>query len=396
MTHINKLAAAISFALLVLTISCADDDDDQDPQNNGSAMVYLAGSGYFGDGYSPCYWKDDMAVNLEASFGGDAFSIDVSGSDIYVGGRTWTNNAQTHFVPAYWKNGTLNELPLPYDKPMCTGIVTSIEVSNGVVYAAGFYSDSLPSPVKKWLYQPCIWKSSEDEPIPLEPLDKLVISGQGWWGRAESLETVSSGNKTGYCVAGNSSGPEGFTDPCYWTVGMDAVSVPQDEIEAEPLSTMGFGGSALAVAGSLDPKFQGDISQTELVFAGYVYDANEVNVPCYWSGGNRKDLSKINPIDHGVATAITLSGGSVLVAGYTHNNEGESIPCLWEGSNRTDLPLPVGAHGGKATAIASDNEDVYVAGTISMSGTPRPCYWKNGEIVQITTEGEARAMSLRN
>src|SRR5687768_15016067 len=173
MTHINKLAAAISFALLVLTISCADDDDDQDPQNNGSAMVYLAGSGYFGDGYSPCYWKDDVPVNLEASFGGDAFSIDVSGSDIYVGGRTWTNNAQTHFVPAYWKNGTLNELPLPYDKPMCTGIATSIEVSNGVVYAAGFYSDSLPSPVNKWIYQPCIWKSSEDEPIPLEPLDKL-------------------------------------------------------------------------------------------------------------------------------------------------------------------------------------------------------------------------------
>jgi len=393
MTRFRKLISVVIIMTLTLAISCSD-DEDQDPQGNNSAMVYLAGN-KFGEPSSPGYWKENAFTVLDAPMGGDANAIYVSGSNVYVGGRTWTNNAQTHYVPCFWKNGTRHDLPLPYDKPICVGIVNSIEEGNGVAYAAGFYSDSLGYPIYKWMYQPCLWKSNADELTPLEPLGKDVIGGDGWWGRAESVKVITAGNKTGYCVAGNSSGPDGWTDPCYWTVGMDAASIPSDEIEAEPLSTLGYGGSALAVSGILDQQFQGDLSQTDLLFAGYVDDADGVNVPCYWYKGDRTDLSRINPDDHGVATAISHNGtAGLLVAGYTHNDQGETVPCMWDGGERTDLPLPAGAYGGKATAIRPHNGDVYVGGTISINGSQYPCYWKNGEVVQLSTQGEARAISL--
>lgn len=353
--------------------------------------VYLAGRGD-GEPALPCFWKNTEQTNLTAAYGGDAYSIDISGSSIYVGGRVYTNNGQTHFIPCFWKNGSIEELPLPYLKSV--GIVKSIEVSNGIAYCAGFYSDSLPSPVNNWFYQPCLWKSNEDELIPLEVLDKNPISGEGWYGMAESVATVSNSNATGYCVVGSSQDEEGWSSPCYWTVGLAAAQVPQDEIKAHALPHMGYGGSALAVSATLDPKFGGDLSQSALYMAGYVYDEDELNVPCYWYQGQRTNLSKLSNNDHGAATAIFSNGTELYIAGYSFSQSQEQIPCVWKGSARTDLPLPANAYGGRATSVIKYKDDVYVGGTINANGTEYPCYWKNGEIVQLNKPGIANAMTL--
>jgi hypothetical protein len=373
----------------ILTVGCKKNSGNN-PSGGDSAIVYLAGTSGAGEPAPPCYWKDQTITNLSATFGGDAYSIRASGSNVYVGGRVYTNGGQSHFIPVFWINGTRKDLPLP--KPKSVGIVKSISASNGIAYGAGFYSDSLPSQVNQWFYLPCVWKSN-NEMLVLEVLDKLPISGQGWYGMAESISTVSNGNKTGFCAVGSSQGPEGYSDPCYWTKGLAAAEFPDDKIEAQPLENLGYGGSALAVAAHLDANSQGDLSQSHLYMAGYVNDENDLNVPCYWYKGNKTTLSKISANDNAAATAIHFAGGDLYIAGYGFN-VGEQIPCVWKGQSRTDLPLPANAFGGKATGVVARNNDVYVSGTISTPSGEFPCYWKNGQIVQYTTRGAANAISL--
>jgi hypothetical protein len=245
-----------------------------------------------------------------------------------------------------------------------------------------------------WVYRPCVWKSNEDKPVTLEVLYADPLDG--WSGQAEAIGTVSNGNKTGYVVAGSSTGEEGWTDPCYWTVGLASVEIPGQPIEPYALTTMGYGGAALAVGASLDPKFGGDLSQTALVIAGFVDDEDEMNVPCYWSQGVRTNLSKISNSQHGAATAIFFNGVDVYIAGYSFTNQGEQVPCFWKSGNRTDLPLPANANGGRAISVLKTKDDVYVGGTISTSGGEYPCYWKNGQLVQHNKQGIAYAMTLGN
>jgi hypothetical protein len=390
MKSLTTFSLSIIVFVTILSAGC-DKKGGDNPSGGDSAIVYLAGTSGSGEPAPPCYWKNQTITNLPATFGGDGYSIRASGSNVYVGGRIYTNGGQSHFIPCFWINGNMKELPLP--KPKSVGIVKSISTSDGVVYGAGLYSDSLPWPVNKWFYQPGVWKSNDDEITPLEVLDKLPISGQGWYGMAEGITTISNGNATGWCVVGSSQGPEGYSDPCFWTKGLAAVQIPDDEIEAQPLENLGYGGAALAVASFLDPKFQGDLSQSELFMAGYVNDVEGLNVPCYWYKGEKTTLPKISANDNAAATAIFYANGNLYIAGYGFN-VGEQIPCVWKGQVRTDLPLPSGAFGGKATGVVTRNNDVYVSGTISTPSGEYPCQWKNGQIVQYTTRGSANGIAL--
>jgi hypothetical protein len=168
-----------------------------------------------------------------------------------------------------------------------------------------------------------------------------------------------------------------------------------------PLSEMGYGGTALAVDIFLHPQFQGNASNSDLFIAGYVYDADGVNIPCYWKNGVREDLSRISNINHGVATSIEFTGINnqlgidTYVAGYTHNDEDEPVPCFWKNGVRTDLKgpndIPIVGH---ATAIDFFDGDVYVSGTVTGQFGESPCYWKNGVITLFNQPGAANTMSI--
>lgn len=364
------------------------------PPGGDSVTVYFGGRAD-GEPSPPAFWKGNQQVNLTSPFGGDVFSIDVQGSNVYLGGRMYAEGGQTRSLPCFWReDGSREDLPLI--KPNSVGLVKSVRESAGVIYGGGICSDSLPSPVNKWLYQPVVWKSNEDKPILLEPL--AYHSFYGASGMVQAIGTIANSNKTGWVAAGSSMGEEGFDDPCYWSKGLASIVVPNDEIEAKPLSNFGYGGSALGVNMTLDPNFGEDLSQAEIIIVGYVDNEDEYNVPCYWllgtPGGTRHDLPRLSNNGHGAATAAYKGSQGLLIAGYCYSSTDVQVPCYWKGGNRTDLPLPAGAFGATAVSVFSVKDDIYVGGTVNTTTGNFPCYWKNGQFVQHPLRGIAYGMDL--
>ena len=371
--------------ILVLSVllfsDCKKNNDKPGPQpGGGSSNVYLAGNDFTGDGSSPCLWKNDTKTILPNSNGGSAYSIAVDGSNVYVAGRHWVNNAQTRYTPCYWLNGNRTDLPLMDIRG--DGIAKSIVSFNATLYAAGVCSDSLEFFSNSgWRNLPCYWKNGQL--IKLELLDGF---GNG---SASSITLVAAPNRIITYVVGTSYAPSGFDEPCYWKIDPNVITTPGANIEATALADKGFGGSALNAS-------PGNANQilADPYIAGFVNNADDVNDPCYWHNGTRTDLSKLNANGHGAATAIDYSGNDVYVAGYTGNNSGTRVPCMWKNGTRTDLTLPAGANSGEATSLRIDGADVFVGGTVSGSNGEFPCYWKNGTIVKYNSQGTASSIAL--
>ena len=129
------------FLAVILFSNCKKTNDDDDNPCDDSSIVYLAGTDLSVDNHIPSYWKGDTKTNLPNTSGGDAHSIYVSGSNVYVAGRNWANNAQTRSLPCYWLNGTRKDLELMHERG--EGIAFSILSFNGTVYTAGRCTDSL-------------------------------------------------------------------------------------------------------------------------------------------------------------------------------------------------------------------------------------------------------------
>lgn len=376
-----KTLLSIFIVSVLLFGSCKKDDDDNDNPGGGSLDVYLAGSDKSIDGSLPCFWKNDARTNLPHTRGGDAYSISVDGSNVYVAGRTWVDLAQTRYVPCYWLNGSRTNLPFLHERG--SGMANSILSFNGTVYAAGTCSDSLTYFANSgWRNIPCYWKN--DKIIKLERLDGFGS------GSTASITLLTAPNRIITYIVGASTAPSGYDEPCYWKIDPLVITTPDAEIEATALSDKGYGGGARHVSpGSAQ-------IQNDIYIAGYVDNADGVNDPCYWHNGNRTDLSKVSPSGHAVATAIDYAGSDVYVAGYSGDNVGKRIPCLWKNGTRTDLTLPANAHGGEATSLKIRDGDVYVAGTVNAVNGEFPCYWKNGAIVIYNSNGAATSIALSN
>jgi hypothetical protein len=77
--------------------------------------VYAVGATNGSEYYIPCYWKNGERTDLsfrEEAGGGRGYAIQLSGNDIYVAGCNWMRNGDYHtaFMPCYWKNGARTEL----------------------------------------------------------------------------------------------------------------------------------------------------------------------------------------------------------------------------------------------------------------------------------------------
>ncbi len=376
----KALISTFIFSLFLFS-SCKKNNDNPGGDPGGDSLnVFLGGNDLTGDGSTPCFWKNDAKTNLPHTNGGDAYSIVVDGSNIYVAGRQWVNNAQTRYSPCYWLNGTRVNLPLMDDRG--NGIAKSIVSFSGTVYVAGFASDSLEFFANSgWRNLPCYWKNGQL--IKLELLDGF---GNG---SASSITLVAAPNRIVTYIVGTSYAPSGFDEPCYWKIDPNVVTTPGADIDATPLGDKGYGGSALNAS-------PGNANQilNDPYIAGFVNNADDVNDPCFWHNGTRTDLSKLTPNGHGAAQAIDYSGNDVYAAGYTGNTGGTRVPCMWKNGTRTDLTLPAGSNSGEATSIRIDGANVYVGGTVSGSNGQFPCYWKNGTVVKHNSQGIANSIAL--
>jgi hypothetical protein len=92
--------------------------------------VYVAGYSFS----NAIYWNNGIIYNLSAGTSSEAYSIFVSGSDIYVCGRYLDSFQVNH--PIYWKNNVAVRFT-DY-----IGLITDIKLGNGKVYASGYIKDS--------------------------------------------------------------------------------------------------------------------------------------------------------------------------------------------------------------------------------------------------------------
>jgi len=377
-----KVLPVVFILSAILFSNCKKDNGNPGPQpgGDGSLNVYLAGNDQTGDGSVPCFWKNDTKTILPNTNGGTAHSLSVEGSNVYVAGRSWVDNAQTRFSPCYWLNGTRKDLPLMDVRG--NGMANSIVAFNGTVYAAGTCSDSLEFFANSgWRKLPCYWKNGQ--------LIKLELLNGFGNGSASSMTLIAAPNRIITYIVGTSYAQSGFDEPCYWKIDPQGITTPGADIDATALGDKGYGGSALNAS-------PGNANQilNDPYIAGFVNNADDVNDPCFWHNGTRTELSKITPNGHGAATAIDYAGNDVYAAGYTGNTGGTRVPCMWKNGTRTDLPLPAGANSGEATSIRIHGADIYVGGTFGSSNGEFPCYWKNGKIVQYNSRGSASSIAL--
>ena len=247
--------------LLILTlivvsaflISCSKDSNRGNSSSTGT-NVYIAGTAF---SYGPFLWKNGIATqlptpNVPTINDGDAYSVFVSGSDVYVAGQNYTR-------PCLWKNAIATTLDIT------EGAAYSVCVSGSDVYVAGFLNDLGAS------YQPILWKNGIATRLPL--LSHLV-------GIANA--TFVSGNDV-YAV-GDLDG----AIPVLWKNGNATV-----------LDSLGGTTKSVFVSGN------------DVYVTGLGHNGGE---PVLWKNGVAQALDSNH--NQGRANAVFVSGNDVYVVGF--------------------------------------------------------------------------------
>lgn len=119
--------------------------------------------------------------------------------------------------------------------------------------------------------------------------------------------------------------------------------------------------------------------------------------PILWKNGVRTQL--LAPDDAtGIARSVFVNGTDVYVAGEIINNTGNSFPAYWKNGNLVQLSTTT---GGITTAVFIDGTDIYLAGADIVSGNKLPVYWKNGVKTTLRTStalpyGQGNDINVKN
>lgn len=286
------------------------------------------------------YWKNGARVTLGAgTFGSLAYSVFVSGNDVYVAG---TEGSPDGDIAKYWKNGV--EVPLSAGAGNMAAVAFSIFVDGNDVYASG-----VERGVAKY------WKNGV----------AVDLTDGTQYGEARSI-VVSSGDVYvgGWQYKTTQIDPtHSYTTPVakYWKNG-----VPVEL--SDPL--------AFGVAESIF------ISGSDIYVAGNTCQENEppgCDLVTYWKNGTPVVLPGQKPT---AGTSIFVSGTDVYVTGDYLVGGGANIAELWKNGTLTAL---AGTTDSAANAVVVSGNDVYVAGaSINNIGSQVAGYWKNRTFTAIT------------
>jgi len=298
--------------------------------------VYVAGY----DGHFAKLWKNGIAQNLnDGPFNAEAYSVYVSGSDVYVAG---VENSIIGYVAKLWKNGVSQNLT---DKPRTSA--NSVYVSGNDVYVAGYEynADGFVFGV--------VWKNGIAQNLTAETQTA----------KTQNLATsiyVSGGDV--YVAGSGLGGINGLSDVAtVWKNG-----------KAQKLTDGTWGATAHSVY----------VSGNNVYVAG-----NDRIDAIVWKDGVVQNLS--DGTYEAMANSVYISDGVVYVAGYVRGGElGLTIATIWE--NNIAQKLTNGTGLAQAKSVFVSGSDVYVAGYDSRRETytsiPFAVLWKNG-ITQSLTDG---------
>jgi hypothetical protein len=276
------------------------------------------------------------------------------------GGQYKDENGNT--MPCYWIGQERVSLPIGTST---YGYALSPTVTVGTtVYAVGRYHNDSTNK-----YIPCYWAGSirYDLTVPAGATS-FVITG------------IAVSNGDVYTVGFYDyqlDADHNVTIPCYW------VNTGEAQLLTDPHQI----GRAYAYAIT--------VSSGNVYVAGdyLLSDDNPDNAPyqaCYWEGTTLVNLptpaiaSDIHP------SAITVSGGTVYTSGtyYYYDNVSTSKACYWTGNDDPIiLNSPEGnlSDGSRTSSIVVSGSDVYVSGEYWRDAVDRVCYWKNSELVDVTS-----------
>ncbi len=338
----KKYFPILLYCLIVLG-SCEKGIAELDADPNTKTDVYVAGAEYNGVITVAKYWKNGTSVNLPyASKNVEAYSIYVSGNDVYVSGRVYPDNPvyPGESIAIYWKNGIAVNL----SNGKLTTATSSITVSGNDVYVAGYgviVYNNCPrcTPPMSFTRFAKYWKNG----IPVNFSDTSIQSS------IEDYATSIAFSRNDVYVAGVESPAFGFMKNTakYWKNGQP-VKLSSRESEA---SSIAVSGNDVYVAGLEDYK------------------------PTYWKNGIPVKLSD----ELGEANSIAISGSEVYVA-VTENTATGSVAKYWKNGSLVSLS----SKRSNATSIAVSGSDIYVAGYETTNMIAFAGYWKNGIRVNVS------------
>ena len=313
-----------------------------------NADVYVGGY----DGAQGNVWKNgilqgiEMQPFMEQKKYTNINSVFVDGNDVYAAGNGCSSYGD--FLPAFWKNGVLQE------HHGSTGRVNSIYAINSqnVIMAGNFFLAGIQAYVaRSWLNE-------------FDYFNSLLVGGQYIASNAHSVYVANSVVYTaGYEI--ETVDGKSISIPKIWKYEHTDASWMRNPIVAENLvdKTKTAGGVALSV----------HVSGNDVYAAGWENNEHDVCVAKLWKNGDGQNLTDGSfPAQ---AQSVFVSGDDVYVAGWENNEHGNPIAKLWKNGVAKTLPkLEIYAYttsrdseaesrfGSSANSVYVVGNDVYVAG----------------------------------
>ena len=326
--------------------------------------VYVAGGITKGTNSfaTPCYWKNDTEVDLPSgSYGGIAYGIAVSDTNVYVAGKSGN-------VAVLWVNGVAHALT--------TGVndssgATGVYVLHDTVYVAisGFAASLALAANSEYLVIDQAGKSTE-----IGLTDFYYHPGvNGIY--AANGHVYAAG--FGLNVPGSEYGqPKYLQTPVYWQdgeeVGLSYVGV----IPGKPLAY----GTANAIC-----TIGADVYAAGVIYGGPVatdYE-DENSYPVYWKNRTAVELdaSATTP-GLGFCSGITARGTDLYISGSEYAGSNYQ-PCYWK--NGTINWLGQVGNAGQSNGIFVQGDTVYNAGMayVGANYNYTALLWKNGQTTQL-------------
>lgn len=294
-----------------------------------SGDVFIAGyaSNTSGTVHTAKIWKNGVERNLTGTTGkANAYSVFVSGSDVYVAGYEG-NNARL------WKNGEIQNLT--------DGVgAFSVFVSGGDVYVAGIGRNGTTNVAK-------VWKNGS-----------LLYNLSDGTRNAGARSIFVSGDDV-YVAGYESNGTRNIAK--VWKNGI-AQNLTDGTRDAQALSIF--------------------VSGSDVYVAGYDRNINGTGSTAkYWKNGNVQNLTSGTTVLQGVsANSIFVSGNDVFVAGANDNLHAT----LWK--NNTEQVLINDFRASVACSVYVSGGDVYMVinHDVTDNGICAVKLWKNNNIQNIT------------
>jgi hypothetical protein len=335
-----------------------------------SPHVYVAVSRYSppGDRYNKGeYWKDDSVFSLSNC--SNAFSIAVSGNDVFVSGV----DAQTGRL-AYWKNGI--EVDLPYDIPYTKYPYTNHSISAGKLVVSG---TDVYQPITELKYN----SNTDEDTFSVAAYGKnnikVLLSNSLIYNAASSIAISDKGiyvTGTGNDINYSHSRAE------YWINGTP-VYLSDSSMEGAGAQDIAISGNDVYILGTEE-----------------VIGSNGGGVPriVYWKNGDRVVITDGTHPDF--PHSIAVSGSDVYIAGTDiHQLNPQSslskfTAMYWK--NGSPVILSNSLFDSEANSIAVYGQDVYVAGfEKDGAGTRIAKYWKNGiPVILSNSPYDSEAFSI--